>query len=167
MEHKEKEEWCGPECSKAHIHGGELFPADIRASQPPRKGDDLTAGLKREAAKIEPMTLPPTKENWRERFEKLELGFLDWCGNENHDCECSVKTEKILAFIENVEMTAVERTEKAFGGCKNCYGKGYATVLDHSGNARIGYWKNEKVRTCDCERGKQLAEVLREIKGTH
>ena len=34
-----------------------------------------------------------------EAFEKEKLGYLDWCGNEDHECECSVKEDEIKSFL--------------------------------------------------------------------
>lgn len=130
MEHnQEKEEWCGPECSKAHIHDGELFPADIRASQPPRKGDDLTAGLKREAAKPLPMTTPTHKENWRDRIRTSYAGIVS-------DEQIQATIEYWEEFISQVEHSAIEKEwerikteleekllikcECELGNCDNC-----------------------------------------------
>lgn len=39
------------------------------------------------------------KDTWEEEFNRLELGRMAWCGNENHECECEVKTEEIKSFI--------------------------------------------------------------------
>lgn len=56
----------------------------------------------------------------------------------------------------------VRETEKAFGGCKKCYGKGYSTVIDSTTCHAdfIGdktYSKtNNPVRFCSCDRGIQL-----------
>ena len=34
-----------------------------------------------------------------EAFEKEKLGDLNWCGNEDHECECSVKKNEIKSFL--------------------------------------------------------------------
>ena len=55
-----------------------------------------------------------------------------------------------------------EKTAKAYGGCTNCYGKGYATVIDstiHHADFvgdKTYITPNDPVRFCSCERGKQL-----------
>lgn len=57
----------------------------------------------------------------------------------------------------NVEIT---KTEKAFGGCRKCYGKGYATT--HQGHRSFdgsNYHESAKtthIKYCSCDRGKQL-----------
>ena len=58
-------------------------------------------------------------------------------------------------------------TEKAYGGCHNCYGKGYATVNDrwigHDTDQDIGSpggtvtgGKASAMKFCTCGRGKQI-----------
>lgn len=34
-----------------------------------------------------------------ERFREKKLGQLDFCGNDDHECECTVKEEEIKQFI--------------------------------------------------------------------
>lgn len=49
---------------------------------------------------------------------------------------------------------------KAFGGCTNCYGKGYATVKNIS--VGRGYFvEADPVRPCTCDRGKQIKKWVR------
>lgn len=53
--------------------------------------------------------------------------------------------------------------EKAFGGCKNCYGKGYTTILQYiEGGHGSDYRRNKMplMRFCRCARGKQLRAIL-------
>lgn len=35
-----------------------------------------------------------------DEFEKRKLGQLEFCGNEEHECECSVKEDEIKSFIQ-------------------------------------------------------------------
>lgn len=65
----------------------------------------------------------------------------------------------------------VTETEKAYGGCRNCYGKGYATVNDRwggrdtdqdigsPGGVVTGGNANE-MKFCTCSRGTQLKEAV-------
>ena len=60
----------------------------------------------------------------------------------------------------------VKDTEKAYGGCRKCYGKGYATVKDYTtqyadfhGDSTVTR-PNPLMRYCSCERGQQLQEIL-------
>lgn len=45
--------------------------------------------------------------------------------------------------------------EKAYGGCRNCYGKGYATARVGT-SSRYGNATHDTIKYCICERGKQL-----------
>ena len=57
-------------------------------------------------------------------------------------------------------------TEKAFGGCKNCYGKGYATTIEFAGSSedfggeKTSEWQLPRMRFCSCDRGKALKEEI-------
>lgn len=76
-----------------------------------------------------------------------------------------VELDQIMALVEK----ELAKTEKAYGGCHKCYGKGYATTAD----GIIGYddfggegFKSTittKMKFCTCDRGKQLAELLAHI----
>lgn len=65
----------------------------------------------------------------------------------------------VRVLIQDEILKARKETEKAFGGCHSCYGKGYAT---YSGEyaARGMRWPDQKIKFCDCERGKQLEAQL-------
>lgn len=73
--------------------------------------------------------------------------------------------------IRSFVTAEVERAIKAFGGCRKCYGKGYATVrLQNGGHATDGdiggpegAWKSAPridMKFCACERGEQLSKLL-------
>lgn len=75
--------------------------------------------------------------------------------------------------INIIEEQAREETAKAFGGCKNCYGKGYATVLQFaeagmpdfdSDDVRNKRWKLPEIRFCSCGRGKELKKRLEQAR---
>lgn len=75
--------------------------------------------------------------------------------------------EKFEAHI----IEEVERAEKAYGGCHNCYGKGYSTY--RHGYTGMGDFEgdpdySEQIKThmvfCECDRGKQLKELLNSLK---
>ncbi len=48
----------------------------------------------------------------------------------------------------------VDKTKKAFGGCEDCFGKGYSTQMDPRGSGTTN------MNTCKCDRGKQLDIVI-------
>ncbi len=49
----------------------------------------------------------------------------------------------------------IKKTKKAFGGCEDCYGKGWSSELTVGGST--------KINTCKCDRGQQLDKVLEEM----
>ncbi len=61
-----------------------------------------------------------------------------------------------------------DETMKACGDCKNCYGKGYATVLEHASGSG-DFFEEEicvempRMRFCTCERGKALKSEIKLI----
>ncbi len=74
---------------------------------------------------------------------------------------------EIKSFILKKRSLALEETEKAFGGCKLCYGKGYATqaeVIKYSADF-IGdkefSTKQTSIILCSCDRGQQLKKLLK------
>jgi len=72
-------------------------------------------------------------------------------------------------YAESVASHIQKQTEKAFGGCTKCYGKGYSTV----DRTLVGYpdfigdkgfkEKANPIITCACDRGKQIAEIIRPL----
>lgn len=74
----------------------------------------------------------------------------------------SMGARRAKAEIEKL----ISEVEKAFGGCRNCYGKGYATqesaIIGHPDFiGDKGFKKYEhKMIFCNCNRGKQLKAEL-------
>lgn len=70
-----------------------------------------------------------------------------------------------IAKLTDWFVKELDKTEKAYGGCKKCYGKGYATVAYgtiSSGDFVAGVSKSKvknHIKFCSCERGKQLRQV--------
>lgn len=64
----------------------------------------------------------------------------------------------------------IAAAEKSYGGCHKCYGKGYATTIDYTSGYGTdgdigGYeglirFKNDVMRFCTCDRGKQLKQLI-------
>lgn len=52
------------------------------------------------------------------------------------------------------------KLEKAYGNCHKCYGKGYATVRKGTTYRGATSSMHDEINPCDCDRGKQLIEVL-------
>lgn len=69
---------------------------------------------------------------------------------------------KALVAIETYVLKKVQETEKAYGGCHNCYGKGYATKQDFvSGGGKK--WRARPIVYCKCDRGLQLERVIAQL----
>lgn len=60
--------------------------------------------------------------------------------------------------IERLFAAHLQAAEKAYGGCHNCYGKGYAT-RQAFGNGRTDIPQDPMVY-CKCDRGKQLEKQV-------
>lgn len=69
--------------------------------------------------------------------------------------------------LSGMVITRENELKKSFGGCTNCYGKGYATVQSqingYGTDGDIGGYEGKfkqdlpiQVKYCDCSRGKQL-----------
>lgn len=98
------------------------------------------------------MTLPQLKNETVERFEKEIGGGL----NSN-----PAYKEQVKSFL----LSEIEKIDKAYGGCHNCWGKGYSTVKQFAsgqGESLMGqgdvsiHYELPNMRFCACERGKAL-----------
>lgn len=73
-----------------------------------------------------------------------------------------------VLVVGAIAMRWVRESVKAFGGCEKCYGKGYGTqTLNATQHADFDsdeerVHKLPTVVFCDCARGKQLRELMRE-----
>jgi hypothetical protein len=70
--------------------------------------------------------------------------------------------KEVYKYINLVETYAQERekqTEKAFGGCNKCYGKGYGTVIENA-STRYETWSLPRMNYCTCDRGVSLAKEV-------
>lgn len=78
-----------------------------------------------------------------------------------------VLSKSTKAAIQRLFAAERQEIEKAYGGCHNCYGKGYATVksqiIGYGTDGDIGGYEGKYKRDnpvqmnyCDCERGIQL-----------
>ncbi|WP_131816182.1 hypothetical protein [Mycolicibacterium porcinum] len=93
--------------------------------------------------------------------------------SENDWREAKAAIERVIALreqlayelgVETINVASIEaevrqETEKAYGGCRNCYGKGYATQKSEV-RARGMRWDTSGIKFCDCERGKQLQQLI-------
>jgi hypothetical protein len=81
-----------------------------------------------------------------------------------------VQGEQAVKAITTFIKQEIVKTAKAYGGCTNCYGKGYATyssahiaadtdqdIGSPGGHINIPF---EEIRFCLCSRGRQLKKVM-------
>lgn len=66
----------------------------------------------------------------------------------------------ILGELRTTRQQAVEETEKAFGGCTNCYGKGYHTTKMAVAGRHFRKDLNPYIPCDKCDRGKQFTEAM-------
>lgn len=93
-------------------------------------------------------------EEMKEEFDKeFPIEANGW-GNMSYEDRL-----RLIAFITTTATRVREETEKAYGGCHYCYGKGYGTQTA-SWVGRGYYKKLPTMKFCTCERGKQLEELL-------
>lgn len=123
-------------------------------------GREHRAGFK---ARVQALYAPKPDESVEEILDNLK--------NMNDPIIFARAAQKLEAHYSERERRAVQETEKAFGGCKNCYGKGYATVNDrwhgHDTDTDIGSpggyvsgGNANAMKFCTCDRGKQLAKQI-------
>lgn len=97
-----------------------------------------------------------------EAGEKIKAHFhhqLQKARQDGYNAGLADGTGKPLLAIEQMLQKAREETEKAYGGCHYCYGKGYGTQT--AAWVGRGYYKKLPTMTfCTCERGKQLEQLL-------
>lgn len=122
------------------------------------------------------MSKPPTIE---EVVDSLLSGELSWIHDQldgTHLLKSELervekrKHEAIATIKELVSGDLVREIEKAYGGCHDCYGKGYATYRsayigtdtdqDIGGTGGRINQPFEEMRFCKCERGQQLKARL-------
>ena len=66
---------------------------------------------------------------------------------------CSIHS--LHSLVDN----AMSEIEKAYGGCRICYGKGYHTKRVGT-SSRYGNVTHDTIGYCSCDRGKQLEAVI-------
>jgi hypothetical protein len=76
---------------------------------------------------------------------------------------------EFLAHSSTLTDSTLREVEKAYGGCRKCYGKGYSTVLEHysgHGESDVGqgdvsvFGEMPRMNFCSCERGKALKKEI-------
>lgn len=103
-----------------------------------------------------------------EEYMDIARGFYFEGSNEKDEREEYAPNfaDRIMQLFDQEQAT----TEKAYGGCRNCFGKGYSTqdaaticYPDFVGDKCFKRYEH-KMNFCTCERGKQLeAQVVRRV----
>ena len=96
-------------------------------------------------------------------LEELSIKLQEHTSNTDMTDVQFIKMLKIIDHYTTTKINeAVKETEKAFGGCKNCYGKGYSTW--RHGETYRGSTKNLRndIKYCSCDRGQQLSQIRKE-----
>lgn len=111
------------------------------------------------------MTLPKEIEGWEERM--LSLGHSEACiDSPLRECNWNCPQE-IVKVIKSFLAEEIDTLKTSFGGCENCYGKGYGTQTFFAVGSADFYGDKEyktKLPTmvfCECERGKQLEKLIK------
>jgi hypothetical protein len=83
-----------------------------------------------------------------------------------HPCLCTAclqaRDSEIARVRAEARASGIKETKKAFGGCTECYGKGYATVrygkqgFEDFGGEGFIIAPTTHIHFCLCDRGKQL-----------
>jgi len=66
-------------------------------------------------------------------------------------------------FIYTTIQAARADEAKAYGGCKLCFGKSYATARVGT-SSRYGNVTRDTIKPCTCDRGKQLERQLEQVR---
>ena len=117
---------------------------------------------------LTPQQIKEIEEEFDEQFDHIvpsQGGFIvGKKGSQYDNCACDLTDIKSF-FITTINNILAE-TEKAFGGCKLCYGKGYATVKDRTKcyadfiGDKSYVKENNPVKPCTCDRGKQIEKLI-------
>lgn len=116
-------------------------------------------------------------EWYLEACQKPESG-MDFNPNAQEPYEALKETQKFLdRYIAEKVLNLItqhqEEMVKAFGGCTNCYGKGYATTIQYAQEGMPDFgeddgqrlkWKLPEMRFCNCARGRDLKKIITTLK---
>lgn len=97
-----------------------------------------------------------------EQLDFLQTAVLYADGDEN---VLTNQRQMVEQAIEAYIAEQKKKIEQAYGGCHKCYGKGYSTVRRGRSYRKNGVYAtheiNEEMNYCTCDRGKQLASLLK------
>lgn len=158
------------------LQPNDLSPSEKLARKDIERLEQNTEELKQVK---ESMTPQPSKRDWEfitavcdDLVADLGLepdGHRTWAKTTDEiikEVESELK-EKLPSLLSHIR----EEAERAFGGCKKCYGKGYATTRygrtvsgDFFGDEGYEVAPQIYMMFCSCDRGKQLKSLLSTLK---
>jgi hypothetical protein len=150
---------CSGDCVRLAIE----CPLHNRKIEPSRE----TAGWKKRFGKKYEMEMSDGAFHLLKNFIGKEILAAEKRGEEKAGIE---DRDVYSRAIKIARESAKAETEKAFGGCKNCYGKGYATVRygyeGYDDFAHEGYVDPIKtnIHPCKCSRGEEIEKILSSAK---
>ena len=104
-------------------------------------------------------TIEKRVKEFREKYEGANTG----------GAISSFQMDSMAKDIKDSMLEAQKQTEKAFGGCVLCFGKGFFTYrygysygADFEGDKRALTTLKTRINPCTCDRGKQLRELLKD-----
>lgn len=105
-----------------------------------------------------------------------DLGILilkekGWNGPVDNSFDAGISYQVDLRIFTPEELRKQnQEIERAYGGCRSCYGKGYATYIngttayadfgDELGGAYSEHRDSLEMKFCNCDRGKALKNLL-------
>ena len=108
-------------------------------------------------------------EEWEKILDEADLE-MDYAGCDEPccgGCTHQIDKSKVKDLISKLRAEAITETEKAFGGCHSCYGKGYSTQIenysgsgDFVGDKPVSYPADYYLPCMKCDRGKQIAKLI-------
>lgn len=96
----------------------------------------------------------------RDFVNKMRLLGEKYYGNKIYG-EYLAYQHELQDLIKPYAQKKYQEAEKAYGGCHNCYGKGYATQSSSARGRGIS-WDTSGPVFCGCDRGEQLETLMKE-----
>ena len=88
---------------------------------------------------------------------------VEW--NERGECITCARDRVLGEYAPSSDIDRkLDELKKAFGGCTNCYGKGYATWRHGEFYRGQNHNLRNDIKFCDCDRGNALLALINEAK---
>jgi hypothetical protein len=106
----------------------------------------------------------PTRPDSTVELDELISNFYGWAvGDETIGPE-HMNATQFKARLQAILDREVAITEKAYGGCHNCYGKGYSTGAELYAAKGAKWGNHNKMKFCTCDRGQQLETQVAQLR---